>query len=73
MTFLSGQDDFFQTANQPISVRHLCQPYNKRSSNIWSEVTELYLYRKAARAKAAKTFVLYFEILTSAFSGSKAG
>ena len=29
MTFLSGQDDFFQTANQPISVRHLSQPYNK--------------------------------------------
>ena len=31
-TFLSGQDDFFQTANQPISpisVRHLSQPYNK--------------------------------------------
>ena len=30
MTFLSGQDDFFQTANQPISVRHLSQPYNNR-------------------------------------------
>ena len=30
MTFLSGQDDFFQTANQPISVRHLSEPYNKR-------------------------------------------
>ena len=29
MNFLSGQDDFFQTANQPISVRHLSQPYNK--------------------------------------------
>ena len=29
MTFLSGQDDFFQTANQPISVRHLSEPYNK--------------------------------------------
>ena len=29
MTFLSGQDDFFQTANEPISVRHLSQPYNK--------------------------------------------
>ena len=28
MTFLSGQDDFFRTANQPISVRHLSQPYN---------------------------------------------
>ena len=28
MTFLSGQDDFFQTANQPISVRHLSEPYN---------------------------------------------
>jgi hypothetical protein len=27
--FLSGQDDFFQTGNQPISVRHLSQPYNK--------------------------------------------
>ncbi len=27
MNFLSGQDDFFQTANQPISVRHLSQPY----------------------------------------------
>ena len=25
MNFLSGQDDFFQTANQPISVRHLSQ------------------------------------------------
>ncbi len=32
MNFLSGQDDFFQTANQPISVRHLSQPYNKEFS-----------------------------------------
>ena len=32
MTFLSGQDDFFQTANQPISVRHLSEPYNKLSN-----------------------------------------
>ena len=30
MTFLSGQDDFFQTANQPISVRHLSEPYNNK-------------------------------------------
>ena len=30
MTFLSGQDDFFQTANQPISVCHLSHPYNKQ-------------------------------------------
>ncbi len=28
MNFLSGQDDFFRTGNQPISVRHLSQPYN---------------------------------------------
>ena len=28
--FRRGQDDFFQTANQPISVRHLCLPYNKK-------------------------------------------
>ena len=28
MNFLSGQDDFFQTGNQPISLRHLSQPYN---------------------------------------------
>ena len=34
MTFLSGQDDFFQTANQPISVRHLSQLYNKLAENI---------------------------------------
>ena len=26
--FRRGQDDFFQTANQPISVRHLSLPYN---------------------------------------------
>ena len=26
--FLSGQNDFFRTANQPISVSHLSQPYN---------------------------------------------
>ena len=26
--FLRGQDDFFRIANQPISVRHLSQPYN---------------------------------------------
>ena len=31
MTFLSGQDDFFQTANQPISVRNLFKPYNNIS------------------------------------------
>ncbi len=29
MNCLSGQDDFFQTGNQPISLRHLSQPYNK--------------------------------------------
>ncbi len=29
MNFLSGQDDSFETGNQPISVRHLSQPYNK--------------------------------------------
>ena len=34
MTFLSGQDDFFQTANQPISVRHLSEPYNKLLNNL---------------------------------------
>ena len=27
--FRRGQDDFLQTANQPISVRHLSLPYNK--------------------------------------------
>ena len=45
MNFLSGQDDFFRTGNQPISVRHLSQPYNnnvylsmlkKRSENCLS-------------------------------------
>ena len=30
MNFLRGQDDFFQTANQPISVRNLSQPDNKQ-------------------------------------------
>ena len=30
MNFLSGQDDFFQTGNQPISVRHLSEPYNNK-------------------------------------------
>ena len=35
MTFLSGQDDFFQTADQPISARHLSQPYNKYIYVIW--------------------------------------
>ncbi len=30
MNFLSGQDDFFRTGNQPISVRHLSQPYNNK-------------------------------------------
>ena len=29
MNCLSGQDDFFQTSNQPISLQHLSQPYNK--------------------------------------------
>ena len=29
LNFLRGQDDFFQTANQPVSVRHVPQPYNK--------------------------------------------
>ncbi len=31
MNFLRGQDDFFQTGNQPISVRHLSQPYNNNT------------------------------------------
>ena len=35
MTFLSGQDDFFETANQPISVRHLSQPYNKMTKKYY--------------------------------------
>ncbi len=46
MNFLSGQDDFFQTGNQPISVRHLSQPYNNkpycprlnRLSSAWDEI-----------------------------------
>ena len=25
---MNFQDDFFQTGNQPISMRHLSQPYN---------------------------------------------
>ena len=28
MNFLRRQDDFFRTANQPISVRHSSQSYN---------------------------------------------
>ena len=35
MTFLSGQDDFFETANQPISVRHLSQPYHKMTKKYY--------------------------------------
>ena len=31
MNFMTGQDDFFQTANQPISVRHLSHAYNKNT------------------------------------------
>ncbi len=31
MNFLSGQDDFFQTGNQPISVRQLSQPHNNNT------------------------------------------
>ena len=27
--FLRGQDEFFQTANQSITVRHLSLPYNE--------------------------------------------
>ena len=45
MIFLSGQDDFFQTANQPISVRHLSQPYNKNT---------YYLYIIFYRIRAVK-------------------
>ncbi len=48
MNFLSGQDDFFRTGNQPISVRHLSQPYNK------------YIY---SLAKFASVFVLRVEIV----------
>ena len=29
MTFLSGQDEFFQTVDQQISVRHFTRSYNK--------------------------------------------
>ena len=43
MTFLSGQDDFFQTANQLISVRHLSQPYNKLSYFIESAITRSFI------------------------------
>ena len=32
--FLRGQDDFTRTANQPISVRHLSQPYNKNMYDV---------------------------------------
>ena len=47
MNFLRGQDDFFQTANQPISVRHLSQPYNN----------SLY-FEKTFRWFANKSFIL---------------
>ena len=29
--FRRGQDDFFQTANQPISVRHLSLPHDNKN------------------------------------------
>ena len=41
MTFLSGQDDFFQTANQPISVRHLSQLYNK---SIYKPFSQIFIF-----------------------------
>ena len=34
MNFLTGQDDSFQIANQPISVRHFFLPYNKQICKI---------------------------------------
>ncbi len=39
MNFLSGQDDFFRTGNQPISVRHLSQPYNNSDYNFETYIT----------------------------------
>ncbi len=29
MIYLKGQDDFFQTGNEPNGAGHLSQPYNK--------------------------------------------
>ncbi len=40
MNFLSGQHDFFQTANQPISVRHSSLPYNKAGLKVLSKTRE---------------------------------
>ena len=42
MNFLSGQDDFFQTGNEPISVRHLSQPYNKRMYSMMRTKLEIH-------------------------------
>ena len=70
MTFLSGQDDFFQTANQPISVRHLSQPYNNTlvlpyftyCSTVWNDGSSTILsklsklQRRAARVITGQTY-----------------
>ncbi len=44
MNFLSGQDDFFRTGNQPISVRHLSQPYNKSIYFNWTTFLGMTVY-----------------------------
>ena len=38
MNFLSGQDDLFQTGNQPISARHLSQPYNNNTFSTFNVI-----------------------------------
>ena len=44
MHFLSGQDDFFRTGNQPISVRHLSQPYNNIPDYFVMEIDKFNIY-----------------------------
>ena len=41
MNFLRGQDNFFQTANQPISVRHLTRiDWNTKLNNLNNNINE---------------------------------
>ena len=65
MTFLSGQDDFFQTANQPISVRHLSEPYNKNYYYSQSQLFSLakIIFARVVLSKCTFSFIVCFPSL----------
>ena len=68
MTFLSGQDDFCQTANQPISVRHSLRAISVSSKNCRKRIEKesacviclSHIIKHKSRLSRYLTYFIYF-------------